>query len=623
MARRYVRALVTAGPRAYVDNAHAKAWALLVGGKLLPLVVPAERAAGNADVCVPSAHYVSYTIEQLVKRHPRLPRALVPAVTRPLGAALRTGGIDRVAFVNNWLLPTNPAPRLSAAEIAALTARLIAAYPDAAVVFRSVNPRLDPDGAAALRAEGYRLVRSRRVYLLDARSRRWLSHANARTDLRLLARTPYEVVRDPAAIAPHAARLAALYQDLYLRKHSRLNPHFTERFFALTLGEGILAYRALRRDGRVDGFIAHFVEDGVVTGVVLGYERSLPQGLGLYRMLFALLTAEAAERELLLNLSAGAGRFKALRGAVPVEEFDAVYDRHLPAPRRVVWAGIAVASRLGARSPSPGADADWDWEWDAAWKAHHANPWFRHQADAYAAWVHARAPEVLARMPRRILKTDAFDEACGFDPLHSAFGARGYVLMDVSARVLSHARQGTSAAGTGCATDVRALAFRRAAFDLVVSPSTLDHFADPRYIAVALREIRRVLRPGGHLLVALDNPANPILRARRLVYRLAGPVGGLIPFPMGQTLSRVRLVAVLQREGFEVCASGYLLHVPRLLGLWLGEWAARGGHTRLAAGLRSCYGGLDRLLGALPTQRWTGHFVVVHCRESLSQHGPS
>src|SRR3989441_11230474 len=93
----------------------------------------------------------------------RLPRALVPAVTRPLGAALRTEGIDRVAFVNNWLLPTNPAPRLSAAEIAALTARLIAEYPDAAVVFRSVNPRLDPDGAAALRAEGYRLAPRRRV----------------------------------------------------------------------------------------------------------------------------------------------------------------------------------------------------------------------------------------------------------------------------------------------------------------------------------------------------------------------------------------------------------------------------------------------------------------------------
>ena len=260
------------------------------------------------------------------------------------------------------------------------------------------------------------------------------------------------------------------------------------------------------------------------------------------------------------------------------------------------------------------AVVDWDLEWEKAWKAHPSNPWFRYQADAYAAWLHVRAPQALARTPRRILKTDAFEEACGFDPLRFALDARGYVLMDVSARILSHARRWPSAAGPACATDVRALAFRRAAFDLVVSPSTLDHFADPRHIAVALREIRRVLRPGGHLLVTLDNPANPILRARRLVYRLTGPVGGLIPFPIGLTLSRARLVAVLEREGLEVCASGYLLHMPRLLGLWLGEWAARGGHARLAAGLCRLYGLLDRLLGALPTRRWTGHFVVVDCR---------
>src|SRR5204863_4525627 len=64
----------------------------------------------------------------------------------------------------------------------------------------------------------------------------------------------------------------------------------------LTLGEGILIYRALRRDNRVDGFVAYFIQDGVATGAILGYERSLPQGLGLYRMLFALLIAEAAQQ---------------------------------------------------------------------------------------------------------------------------------------------------------------------------------------------------------------------------------------------------------------------------------------------------------------------------------------
>src|SRR5205814_116417 len=175
---------------------------------------------------------------------------------------------------------------------------------------------------------------------------------------------------------------------------------------------------------------------------------------------------------------------------------------------------------------------------------------------------HARAPQALARTLRWILKTDAFEEACGFDPLRPALGARRYLLMDVSARILSHARRGPSARGAACATDVRALPFRRAAFDLVVSPSTLDHFADPRHIAVALREMRRVLRPDGHLVVALDNPANPILRVRGLVYRLTGPIGGLIPFPIGRTLSRACRVAVLEREGLEACASGHLLHLP-------------------------------------------------------------
>ncbi|HSF01902.1 MAG TPA: class I SAM-dependent methyltransferase, partial [Solirubrobacterales bacterium] len=338
------------------------------------------------------------------------------------------------------------------------------------------------------------------------------------------------------------------------------------------------------------------------------------RGLGLYRTLMALFIAEASERQLLLNLSAGADQFKALRGAVPVEEFDAVYDRHLPVLRRSVWAGLAVAGRLKARRPSPTTDVDWDAEWQVAWKAHPENPWFQHQADAYAAWLREQAPRVLASPLPRILKTDAFEEACGFDPLRQALGPRSYVLMDVSKRVLSHARYGPSPAGAACVADIRALAFRRGAFDLVVSPSTLDHFADPRQISLALREMRRVLRPGGHLLIALDNPANPILRTRRLVHRLVGPLGGLIPFPMGQTLSLTDLVATLEREGFQVSASGYLLHVPRIIGLWLGEWSARGGLARLAAGLRRAFARLDGLLGAWPTRRWTGHFVIAHCR---------
>jgi hypothetical protein len=150
----------------------------------------------------------------------------------------------------------------------------------------------------------------------------------------------------------------------------------------------------------------------------------------------------------------------------------------------------------------------------------------------------------------------------------------------------------------------------------VFSPSTLDHFSDEGEITAALRELHRALGPGGRLLVTLDNPDNPMLGLRRMVYRLTGPLGGVIPFAMGRTLSRARLVALLEREGFEVLASTYIVHAPRFLGLWLGELAARGGHGRAGARLRAMLGRVEWVASRLPSRAWSGHFVAVDCRRA-------
>jgi len=249
--------------------------------------------------------------------------------------------------------------------------------------------------------------------------------------------------------------------------------------------------------------------------------------------------------------------------------------------------------------------ADWDREWERAWKAHPDNPWFHYQADVYADWTGAVGPI-------RVLKTDAFDEACGLVPLGGAAAAARIVHMDVSPRILAVAREG-GGAPLACVTDVRRLAFRPGVFDLVFSPSTLDHFDDPAEISRAVAELAATLRPGGRLLVTLDNSANPILRLRGAVYRRTGPVGGVIPFPMGRTLSRRALTDLVAEAGLQVLESGYLLHAPRVVGLWLGEWAARGAHSRARRALRTLFGRFDRVAAALPSRRWTGHFVVADC----------
>jgi hypothetical protein len=271
----------------------------------------------------------------------------------PLQAILSAGKVDRVVYVNNWLLATNPTLRLSAAQITAMTAFLAATYPDAAIVVRTVNPTQDPENVERLRQAGYRLIRSRRVYLMDAGSLRTLSRTDARIDRQLLEHTPYEVVDDRRVLIHHAARLTRLYRELYLDKHTLLNPQFNERFFASTLANGILEYRALTRNGRIDGFITFYEEaDGLIGGVV-GYDREVAAEVGLYRMLFAIFMMEGAKRGLPVHLSAGSDRFKVLRGALAAEEYDAVFVRHLSVGRQLAWRSLQVATSIWSRLRRP------------------------------------------------------------------------------------------------------------------------------------------------------------------------------------------------------------------------------------------------------------------------------
>ena len=78
------------------------------------------------------------------------------------------------------------------------------------------------------------------------------------------------------------------------------------------------------------------------------YNTSLPQRLGLYRLLMATVYERAARLRQRINLSAGAARFKRLRGGIGTMEYSAVYVRHLPKNRRRAVAVLgALTRRIG------------------------------------------------------------------------------------------------------------------------------------------------------------------------------------------------------------------------------------------------------------------------------------
>jgi ubiquinone/menaquinone biosynthesis C-methylase UbiE len=97
-------------------------------------------------------------------------------------------------------------------------------------------------------------------------------------------------------------------------------------------------------------------------------------------------------------------------------------------------------------------------------------------------------------------------------------GATHVTGFDLSEHEVQAARQAAEQAGVADRTsftvaDAHATPFDDDAFDLVIGNSILHHLD----VAVALREIRRILRPGGMAAFVEPLAANPILRLGRAV----------------------------------------------------------------------------------------------------------
>lgn len=139
-------------------------------------------------------------------------------------------------------------------------------------------------------------------------------------------------------------------------------------------------------------------------------------------------------------------------------------------------------------------DAPW---WDRAFGAEYLGV-YAHRDDASAAREAAFAAEALGIDPgARVL-----DLGCGAGRHLRALEARGVRAagMDRSAALLAEARR-RGAASRLVRGDLRALPFRTAAFDHVVSFFTSFGYFDEAGDRAQLREMRRVLRSGGGTLL--------------------------------------------------------------------------------------------------------------------------
>lgn len=241
------------------------------------------------------------------------------------------------------------------------------------------------------------------------------------------------------------------------------------------------------------------------------------------------------------------------------------------------------------------------------WSANHRDGLWRRCSDAiHAQWLDRVAGDL---PPGRLLKTDLFDEAFG-DGLTPWFTARGHdvVACDLAFTTVRGAA-GRPGRVASAVADVRSLPFPAMAFDAVFSDSTLDHFEAEADIGLSLRGLYRVLRPGGTLLLTMDNPANPLVWLRNLRPGFWKRIG-IVPYMVGATCGRRRLVRLLAEAGFDVPAAETIMHAPRVLLVPMCRWLAKRGTREPESWLRAWlrrFEGLERW----PTREMTGHFVAV------------
>ena len=236
------------------------------------------------------------------------------------------------------------------------------------------------------------------------------------------------------------------------------------------------------------------------------------------------------------------------------------------------------------------------------------NPFFEHKRNEVLRLINKWAKH---NRDATILKTDLWEEA--LEPDHLLFNLakkNGKVWgIDISPRLARMARQRAHQRGVHlnlCVSDVRRLAFKDNRFDLVISTSTLDHFPE---IEVALKELHRVLKSKGLIILTLDNTTNLLVY---LMFKLM-KLFRMYPFFYDEgTYSLGKVTGLMRSIGFDIEDSTAIIHVPPLLPTIINQIHRRG-KCKLLATICQKIIGLSEIIGKSDSflKYLTGYHLAV------------
>lgn len=331
----YFKPLIEKGVNFYVKNINAEAKILEFDDVLLPLIIVDKNYDDSLYTSFYSS-YIGYILKDLTSTS--FFTTFLKSLLKIAGSILKKVEVNKVIYVNHWLLSTNLYPRLTREQVQLINDYLKKEYPEHAIVFKNIAPKLLPTLFDNLKTQSYRMIVSRQVFILDREARKAINKkqkAKIKKDSKLIDNTDYYFSE---CLSDHDfKRLADIYHQLYIGKYSIYNPCYTSEFFELLKDNPLFNLQILRTEDAIDGMLLTFSIDNQSTCPAMGYQLDKMPESALYRMLVAKLTADSEENNLDFHMSAGVGDFKKQRGARAETEYSAIYFEHLPMRRKFAY----------------------------------------------------------------------------------------------------------------------------------------------------------------------------------------------------------------------------------------------------------------------------------------------
>lgn len=334
IARDYLAAIASAGVSSMISNVETRLQLLRYGDRVLPVTVD-DGQIGGSYVCRPHSAYVLYARQELDMVNIGAARLPAAALIALFDRVLRGAQINRVVHLDNWMLSTNLHGDWHGEGLPQTRRLLTERFPHHLLAIRSLDDWSSPHLLKAAQDDGWTLIPSRQVWVVDDLQRDWLPRSDYGNDRRALRRSGLAVETLTEVSAADARRIAELYYLLYVGRYSALNPVFTPEYIQTTHRIGMITYCVARNAaGEIRAVAGMFTRSGIMTPPVVGYDTARPRSEALYRIACFMFMETAQEAGLRLHGSAGAAHFKRSRGATGVMEYAAFYLRHLSPSRR-------------------------------------------------------------------------------------------------------------------------------------------------------------------------------------------------------------------------------------------------------------------------------------------------